>query len=282
MMGRILRLVLLDLLRQLGQGRWKAAFPVFIMIGFSWTPGVQFDYENQQSRIINMLDVPAAVLSNPFSLSWMYLVGFTLLIGDSFVREREEGTLLGIVVRAPSRASWWLAKILALFGLSLLFVMGSLVGMLIGACLHGAALSLSDSPTAVMLATQRFSSLLYFRPDGFPMWLFLLGLGLYTGFALWILAAFVVSTSLFWARSYVPLIVACGLTGMGIFSSQSLIGQSLFFSMIDTSYFLSSAKHFEQAIFPRLMSLPQFLAISVLILLSILGIGIWRVKRLDL
>lgn len=282
MITRLLRIAALDVLRQLVQGRWRAVLPIFVVVGYSWVPSIEFDFEMQTTRNINVWDVPAAILTNPFSLSWMYLVGFTLLVGDSLVRDREQGTVLSVMVRVPSRSAWWLAKVLAVFSLAQLYVMTSFVGLMLGAFMHGVPLAMHDSPTALMLVAEHPLSPLYFRAKGIPMWLYVPGLGLYSAFALSTIEVLVLSISLFWSRFYVPLFATGGLIAIGMVSGKSLVSHSIFSSMVDTSYFLSYVKHFTQDIFPCVITLSCFLVMACLMLCAFVAAGAWRLRNLDL
>jgi hypothetical protein len=269
-----LRLMLFDVLRSLGTWRWLFVPPVYALIGAYYGGLLEFDFDRQQPRSINLWDVPPAVVSNRNLNVWLVGLGFALLVGDSYLRDRDRNTLALTLGRAPSRTAWWVAKMGAI-GLQSLCYVGLMFAALLTGSLFSVPFALGDSPQSSI--PTNWNDLWYPRMMSVPMPLFVLLVGLYTAFALWIIGCVVMTSALLAGRAIVPLAtsVVWALASVELAPVLSGLPYGLLLSM---PYFITYAKHF----------LPRdgtpfwlFITASLGLLLSLVALGAWRLQRLD-
>lgn len=281
MISQIARATWLKLLQQVSLSRWRAVLPVFICIGYAWVPSSQFDFQLARQRTLNILDIPAALIGHPFSVTLMYFIGCSLLIGDILSRERALGTDIGLLIRLPSRTAWWVSHLATAASLCALYVVVSFVGMILGAALNGLQVSYHDSPEALWILANNRASALYLRAWSLPMFLFIPALAGYTSLMLTLLVTIVVTLCLFFRHAMAPLIIAVVLASASIFFNSALQTESLVLRLIDTSYILSYTKHIPGGIYAETMSQGPFLTACGMFYVLLSLVGIWQARRKD-
>lgn len=275
-LSTIMRLVRFDVLRSLGSWRWLLVLPIYGLVGSFYGSLLKFDFTKQQPRSINLWDVPPVVVSDPFMTVWFVALGFALLIGDSFVRDYTQNTLALTLSRITSRTAWWTAKMISISVLALCYVVLMFGSILIGS-LFSVPFAPHDSPSSLIPTTG--SDGWYYRLMDVPMPLFVLLVGAYVAFALWIIGAVVVGSSLMSQRSFIPFAVMLVWALVGRALRPLVLSAFPYGRLLDVSYFISYAKHltpYEHTPFPVFL----LVALSALVVITV--VGAWQLHRIDI
>jgi hypothetical protein len=275
--GAVLHLMRFDVLRSLGTWRWVLVLPIYGLVGSFYSRQLTFDFSQQYPRSINLWDVPPAVVSNEFLNVWFVAIGFMLLVGDNYLRDRQQHMFALLLTRMPSRTAWWIAKVGTLGVLALCYA-GLIFGAILVGSLFSVPFALHDSPASLIRTTGQDGW--YVRPMGTPMPLFVLLITLYTAFVLWIIGCVVLASSLVWQRAIAPLtvILVWGVISENL-TPRVLSGVSAA-KLLNLSYLVTYAKHFSTIPGQRIPLLP-FAVVSTGALLMTITFGAWRLQRLD-
>jgi hypothetical protein len=253
--------------------RWLCAPPVFLLAGWLRVSDIDFDLVSQLPRTINIWDIPPSMLVTRIYLSWLVVLGFIILVGDIYLQERELNIVPLMLSRLHSRTQWWLARIATLGVLAFCFVILAFVCSLLGSALR-APVSLQDSPASLIPPGSATPNPAFQRWYTIPMPIFVIIVGLYTAFGLWIIAAFIMTLSLIWSQVYVPV----GFALSWIILS-SYIANTPILEQFDIAYIVSYEKFFS----PRLpLSSLTFTILSIVFFVGFIYFGAWRAQRIDM
>lgn len=208
-LAQLLRLTALDALRGVGSWRWLAVPPVFALVAWQEADAIRYQYA--PGRDAAAWDIPLSMLLNQTAVLLAVALGFMVLVGDLYVRDREAGYAALTLTRARSRVGWWLAKVGAVGVLALVFVaIGLGTALIVGGLRFGWALGPSDAarPPAGVVADEAAVGALYPRPEGLPVPVFFAVVAAYTALALWPLGVTLLAASLVVPRAFVPLLLA--------------------------------------------------------------------------
>ena len=277
-MERLLKLTLYDTLRALGSRRWLAVPPVFFVAGWLAAENAQFDYTSQRFRHANLWDAPLTMMTDSNTVAFAFVLGFVLVTGDLYVRDRSSGAAAMTLLRSRSRTSWWTAKVLALAPLALVF---SVLAFLSALAAGAANLPISLQWSKAALISWNSNSALYPGAGTLPPLLFLLLVSLYTALALWAVGAVILAVSTIYPRFITPLAVGLlwALSGTPLLAPLDFregIGK------LDPMYQLTYVIHFGNS--RHFVSTPWFVSFAVVgaVLLLALCSGAWRLRRVDL
>ncbi len=274
-LGATWQLLWFDVLRSLGSWRWLLVPPLYGIIGTYYAGFLRFDFARQQPRSINIWDVPPAVVSNRNLNVWLVGLGFALLVGDNYLRDRDRNLLALTVSRASSHTAWWVAKIGSLGLLALCYV-----GLMFAAILLGSLFSvpwaLHDSPQSRIPTT--WNDLWYPRLMSVPMPLFVLLVGLYTAFALWIIGCLVLTISLVSQRAIMPLAFSVIWALASVELAAPVLSRLPYGLLLSMPYLITYAKHFVPV---ERIPLSPFITVSFGVVLASVILGAWRLRRLD-
>ena len=213
--GRVWRVAFFDTFRALGTWRWLAVPPVFVIGGWFGADHAEFvtTILNHSPGMSNFWDGSLILPTSKYALVFGFILGFVLVTGDLYVRDRQDGTATLTLLRSRSRTGWWTSKVLSLALPALLY---STLAYLFASV--GSALRLP-----VALGSSRASALpwdggmgLYPRFEWMSMPLFFLFVVLYTALALWSLGSVVLAVSALYPRLVVPLAAGLGLVYVGV------------------------------------------------------------------
>lgn len=274
----VLRLVAFNALQAVGSWRWLVVPPVFFVAGWLGAEDASYDYTTQTLRHANFWDAPLTMMTDPSAIAFAFVLGFVLVNGDLYVRDRSSGAAAMTLLRSRSRAGWWVAKVCALGPLALLFsVLAFFSALLAGA--FRLPLSLQWSPASRIpwgnegAIHPGFGTL--------PAPLFLLLVVLYTAVVLWAIGAVVVVVSTLYPHLITPL--AAGLAWA--FAGTPLVAPLVFrrgVGTLDPEYQLTYVIHFGN--YRGVSATPwsvSFVVIAVTLAL-VLAIGAWQLRRVDL
>ncbi|NOK59776.1 MAG: hypothetical protein GFH27_549285n300 [Chloroflexi bacterium AL-W] len=279
-MRLLLQLTIISTLRSFGTWRWLLVPGVFTIAGFLCADDVSFDYTQQVERSVNTWDVIPVMLSNPFYLAWVFVLGFTLLVGDTLQQERNDGMLALIISRSSSRILWWNSKCISIAILSLCYIIIAVIMSMLGAVLAGIPFELTDSLSSQATWTMIHVQDWYPRIFDVSMPWFVFFISLYTAFTLWIIANIIIVVSFLFQHTFVPFAtIAVWMISSFVFSPalEHIPGAQ----MLDVRYFVTYTKHFD-AFFVYTPSLPMFLFIAIVLLMIVLSFGILRLHYLDI
>lgn len=212
---RVWRLAYFDIFRAIGTWRWLVVPPVFVLGGWSGADHAQFVTRvlNHSPGTSNFWDGALILPTSKYALVLGFVLGFVLVTGDLYVRDRQEGTASLTLLRSRSRTGWWGSKVLSLAPLALIY---STLAYL--SALAGSALLLP-----VALGTSRAAEIpwsggsgLYPRFEWMPISLFFLFVVLYTALALWALGSVVLAVSALYPRLIVPLVAGLAWVYVGV------------------------------------------------------------------
>lgn len=276
-MATILRLILFDVLRVFGSWRWLAVPPVFFVAGWLGAENAAYDYETQRPRNANFWDGPFTMMMDPSAILFAFLLGFTLVSGDLYVRDRISGSAAMTLTRSRSRYSWWTAKVLALGPIALAFSTLAFLSALVASAFQ---LPVSMIRSQAAQVAWNGSGAIYPSFETLPMPLLLLLVTLYTAFALWAVGAVVLCVSALYPRTVTPLAMGLAWTLAGT----PLIAPLAFregVGTLDPAYQISYVVHFLNGSF----SAASYILSSAVILCTLaltLIIGGWRSSRTDM
>jgi hypothetical protein len=223
-----------------------------------------------------MWDAPLSMPLEISQLLFLLVLGFSFLIGDLYVRDVESGTAAMTVLRSRSRTRWWLAKVLSLGVLALLF---ATVGFITVLAVSAVRLPVSWEPsTAAELSYG--SAALYPRFAEWPMPVFFAFVVLYTALTLWAVGAVLLVVSVFFTRLIVPIsVIILWVMVDGLLVPVYLPRNGL--GLLDPLYHVSYAIHFGGS-GTGLVSwyISGLLVVATLALVLLLGAA--KVSRTDL
>jgi hypothetical protein len=278
-----LQLLRFDVQRSLGMRRWWFIVPIFGIMGWIFADMLKYDYTSAglpQLRPMNIWDV----LPRFFAPGWVSTLllggGFVVLVGDGFLRDREQNTLALSIARVPSRTAWWAAKLGSLGVLALCYVALVTVAVLVGSA-FSVPVALSDSPQSLIPTTGHDGW--YFRLMNVPMPVFTLLMAIYSAFTLWVLGAVVVTASVIKQHIAVPLAIVVLWVLVGRTLDGVLPPQMVYAKLLYLPYFLGYDKHLEYSSMETLVQMPlvPFLVIALVILATAFVLGAWRLRRID-
>ncbi|NOK60855.1 MAG: hypothetical protein GFH27_549289n162 [Chloroflexi bacterium AL-W] len=260
-------------LYSLSNWRWWLVPILFGVAGFLRGDNISFSDAQLVNRSINVWDALALMHVHAFYLAWLYVLGFVFVIGDNVIRERDEGMIALTFALMPSRTVWWIAKLSALGILALCYVGIGLVFSLLGSVTQ-LPFSWQDSPAA--LSAPNPSILWYERDFSIPMPLFVLLINGYIACMLWVIGCIVMTVSLLVPKTFIPFgFIVLWILASFLFDS-ILLNNLPYGLLLDVSYFVSYAKHFDYYI-----PLPLFILIICFVLGTTLLVGMARLRSLD-
>jgi len=216
------------------------------------------------ARPVDVWDLFPAMLINELFLIWLLGLGFMLLVGDSYLRERERGAVTLCILRMPSRTLWWLGKMGSLGVMSLCFGGGGLALTL----LAGVFLA---PPGSVPLLGREGLPGMYPRADLFvPAYVLLLA-G-YTAWALWIIACAIVLLSVFIPHK--ATVLAASLLWVTVSLPWIRPMYQGHARLLSLDYFITAAKHDV----PDSMSFQAYFVISASAAVLMAIAGSWRLR----
>jgi ABC-type transport system involved in multi-copper enzyme maturation permease subunit len=273
----VLRLAAFDTVRALGAWRWLAVPPVFFVAGWLGADNAEYDYATQAPRDANLWDGPLTMMTDPTLVALAFLLGFAIVAGDLYVRDRASGTAAMTLVRSRSRSGWWAAKIFTLAPLALAFSFLALLSSLAAAAIR---LPLSPGWSPASQAPWGSESSLYPSVQSLAPPLFLLLVALYTALVLWAVGALVLAASAVHPRLVTPLAAALAwaLAGTGLVSS---LASREGLGRLDPAYHLSYVVHFGNDRGFTGSPWSASLAIVAVAIASALLVGAWSVRRTD-
>lgn len=269
-LGRALaRLIVIDAVNGLIAWRWLLVLLAFAVAAVIDADILRFSFRHHQiDRPIDAWDLFPAMLFNELFLIWLFALGFMLLVGDSYLRERERGAVTLCVLRLPSRTLWWLGKMGALGLMALCFVgLGLALTLLVGLFLA--------PPGAVPLLGREGVPGMYAWADLFAPTYVLLLAG-YTAWALWIAASAIVLLSVFIPHK--ATVLAASLLWVTISLPWLRPRYQGYARLLSLDYFISAFKH--DPADP--MSWQAYFAISAAVLVLVAIAGSWRLRKEEL
>lgn len=240
MIAEVLRLTLYDAMHALGAWRWLAVPPAFFVAGWLGANNAEYDYSTQSLRDVNFWDGPLTMMTDPSAIIFAFVLGFALVTGDLYVRDRSSGAAAMTLLRSHSRAVWWFAKVCALGPLALAFSLFAFSSALVASAVQ---LPLSLNWSRASQVPWGDTSAMYPSFNALPVPLFLLLVVFYTALVLWSIGAVVLGVSVLYPRMITPL--AAGLAWA--FAGTPLIAPIVFregLGTLDPAYNLSYVVHF--------------------------------------
>lgn len=241
-MNRVLRVALFDAFHALGTWRWLAVPPVFVVGGWLGADHARFVMEvlpftpGKPNFWYGALILP----TNKYALIFPFVLGFALVTGDLYVRDRSSGAATMTLLRSRSRGVWWAAKVCALGPLALVFSLFAFFSALVASAVQ-LPISLAWSPASRI--SWNNESAMYPSYETLPAPVFYLLVVLYTAFVLWSIGAVVLGVSAFYPQMLTPL--AAGL--VWALAGTPLIAPIVFregLGTLDPAYNLSYVVHF--------------------------------------
>lgn len=272
----LVHLILYDVRYSLSTWRWWFVAPVYGVLGTLYGGLIRFDFIKQQPRSVNIWDVPPVIVSNPWINVLLVAVGFVLLVGDSYARDRDQSLVALTLVRMPSRRLWWVAKLGAIGVLAAWYVT-----LMFGAILIGSSFSVpiafTDSPQSLIPTTGTDGW--YFRWMNVPMPLFVVLIAVYTTFTVWIVGVVALAAATVSQHIAVPLvvIVTWGISSLLLYAR--LLSRIPFGELLSLPYFITYAKHLSPY---ESTSIPLFAVVSLGMLGAAFMVGAWRLQTSDL
>jgi hypothetical protein len=269
------RMTLLDFLGELGLKRWLLVPPGFAALTLVLERHATYDYHRQVTRTVTAWDLPVVFMVDRAAVLWGFALGFVLIASDGLTRAREHGTATQALVRAPSRALWWAAR-LGTVGLQALTftAIAMLVIWLMGA--RNFPVTSEHSPAALGLDGGREE--LYPLWRSVPMPVFVLAVSLYAAVALWLFGCFLMTVSLVLRQPFVPYLVGVGwvFTSMGLYVDV-FEGKAWTWNLANL---ISYSKHLRVGDIG--MPLGSFLAGGLVLLAAIFTLGAFWLQERDL
>ena len=245
--------------------RWLLACPVFAVAALIGKDTVRFGFERADiHRPVDLWDLFPGMLLDQFFLLWILAFGFMLLVGDSYLRERERGAVALCALRLPSRTLFWLGKMGALGVMALSFVgLGLAVILLMG-------VFIAPPGGEPLLAREGLPGMYLWT--GLPIPVYLLFLAGYTAWALWLIGCLVVLVSVFIPRKVtVPAVI---FTWVGSSLPALRVRYQDYLRLLNLDYFLSVDKHDA----PPVMSWQAYFAIGAAAAVLMAAAGAWRLR----
>lgn len=273
----MLRLALFDALRGVGNLRWIVVPVLLFCVGWVELDYVEYDYFAQRPREANVWDGPLSMMAAGNIVIFVFVLGFTLVVGDLYVRDLSTGTAPMTLLRSRSRTLWWTAKLAALGALALVY---SAVGFIAALAASATRLPLSLQWSPASSVPWSSQSALYPGAETLAPPLFTLLVILYTGLALWAVGAVVLLVSLLYPRMIAPLgfgfawIVGLSWLVAPISARQGPL-------TLDPVFQVSYAVHFSGPGFDAVPWSVSFAVIGGSLALSLL-LGAWQLRRADL
>ena len=272
-----LRLAAFDVLRALGSWRWFLVPPVFFVAGWLGADNAAYNYATQTPRHANFWDASLTMMTDPSAIVFAFVLGFVIVAGDLYVRDRSSGTAAMTLLRSPSRAIWWAAKILALGPLALVF---SILAFLSALAAGAVRLPVSWRWSPASRIPWDSGDAIYPSFGDLPAPLFLLLVALYTALVLWAVGAVVVAISALYPRLVTPLSVGLAWALVGT----PLVAPLVFrrgVGILDPEYQLTYVVHFGSRGFAATPWPVSFVVIVAALVLA-LAVGVWRLRQADM
>ena len=168
---------------------------------------------NHSPGTSNFWDGALILPTSKYALVFGFVLGFVLVTGDLYVRDRQEGTAALTLLRSRSRTSWWMGKILSLALPALLYSVLAYFFALVGSALR---LPVAPGFSRAADVPWKGGSGLYPRFEWMPVPLFFLFVVLYTALALWALGSVVLAVSALYPRLVIPLAAGLALVYVGV------------------------------------------------------------------
>ena len=270
---RFLALVVLQARQGLHLQRWLLLPVAFTLFAFYIKDYAGFDLAKQVPIELNLWDLLPSMLVHQKVTLWAYVLGFALLIGDGLARARASGAATLALVRAPSRATWWVSRSVSIGFQAGFFVAASTAVVLAFGAL-ALPLSLEPSPGAQILTRE---AMLYPRPTTWPMPAFTLAIMARATLGLWLLGCLLEGVALLSRRPLAPLLVVMG----AIFATLGLlpgVSRATADRWLDPTHLISYADHLAPANLPVV----TFLLAWFVAMLALVSLGAWRFRHLDL
>jgi hypothetical protein len=269
--GLLLRAVRLHVWSGLVAWRWILLVLVFAVTALVVQDTLAFHFaEDKVGRRVDAWDLFPTMLFHTFSLHFLFGFGFLLLIGDSFLREREEGTAALIAVRVPSRALYWFGKMGAVGVIAVLFVvLGLATSLLVGFAFV--------PPSSAWPALGRPSLANMYPPLDLSLPVYNLLLAAYTASALWVIGCITLLLSML-VRHKVVLLATIALWTVLSLPFFQFYHSGWLIRLLQLGYFISSRKHYDDA--P--MSLATFFTAGAAVLVVTAVAGAWRLQKEEL
>ena len=245
--------------------RWLLACPLFAVAALIGKDTVRFGFERTGiQRRVDMWDLFPGMLLDQFFLVWVLAFGFMLLVGDSYLREREHGAVALYALRLPSRTLYWLGRMGALGVMALSFVgLGLCVILLMGVFIA--------PPGAEPLFAREGLPGMY-PWGGLFIPAYLLFLAGYTAWALWLIGCVVVLVSVFIPRRVtVPAVI---FTWAGSSLPLLRVRYQGYARLLNLDYFVSFDKHDA----PPAMSWQAYFIIGAAVAVLMAVAGAWRLR----
>lgn len=225
-----------DTVRGLASWRWLAVPVVFAAACWNEISSLRLD--SGARAPLNVWDGPLSMLQNTTLVVFLAL-GFLLVVGDGYARDRARGTVALTIIRTRSRTTWWLAMVGSIGVLALVFsALGLFASLLVSAV--RLPLELDASPAAHVAWGAEGS--LYPRFAGMPMPLFFGFVVLYTAAGLWALGGIILAVSVLEPQPYVPIAAAILWVLLELLALPSLVSRGG--DSIDPFFHLFFAAHF--------------------------------------
>lgn len=277
-MEATLRLALFDALRALGAWRWLAVPPVFFVAGWLGADNATYDYAAQRPRDANLWDGPLTMMTDNSAVVFAFVLGFVIVTGDLYVRDRSSGTAAMTLLRSRSRTGWWAAKIISLGPLALVFSLLAFLSALAASAVR-LPVSLRWSPASQI--PWNSESAIYPSFAASPAPLFLLLVALYTASVLWGIGTLVLCVSALYPRLITPL--AAGL--LWALAGTPLVAPLYFrkgVGTLDPAYHVSYVIHFgnDRGFAATPWSVSFAVIAATLVVVSVFGA--WWLRRVDL
>ena len=218
------------------------------------------------------------MMTDPNTTAFAFVLGFALVTGDLYVRDRSSGAAAMALLRSRSRTGWWGAKVLALAPLALVF---SILAFVSALAAGAAKLPLSSQWSQAARISWDSSNALYPGAGTLPPPVFLLVVALYTALVLWAIGAVIITVSMLYPRLTTPLVV--GL--LWALAGTPLLAPLVFregVGKLDPMYQLAYVIHFSNN--RGLIATPWSVSLAIVAVILLLAIcaGAWRIRRVDL
>lgn len=278
------RLIFFNILHVFGSWRWLAIVILFGITTAYTASNMSYVRSDATARHnINVWDVAANMVTSGFTLRWVYIFGFLILIGDSFLRERQQGLIALCLNRVSSRYKWWWGKISSIGVLALGYVtIGLLIILVVSSFLVPFSLSESlDAQSGQRMPDADWYFLIGDKASGthWPTPLLVIVGTLYTAMSLWIVGSLILIISILLQNALATMGVTMFWLLLGLLIPPALYKAQPYISFIDIGYFVTFAKHSYQL---YNVSFPVYLFIASVIQGLLVFLGFWKLKRLDL
>jgi hypothetical protein len=267
---RLPRVVVFQLWGHLIVWRWLLVVPAFLLAAV-----IAEDLHSSHARNIGFpgrcdaWDLFPTVLRHDMLLHFLVGLGFLLLVGDSYLRERGDGGAALSVMRLRDRSLYWLGKMGALGILALLFALTGLV-------IVAAAGMVLAPPSSAFPMLPRTTIVPLYPNWAFPLPVFNLLVAVSTAWSLWVLGCATVLLSVFVKNRVITLLAAAGWAMVS--SDHSGFQGSGLGRLLYMGYFIGPHKHMDDDPIPVWV----FFLITLVLLAAIAFAGTWKLRREEL